>query len=755
MADLIRRSLDAAEAGEIRALQGLRWQAPLGTSLRIWFARGTPAEALKLAPGPVRLRQGIRAGETLIVSGECDRFDGPLTLDFDGGTLTLVAPEPEPALLEGLRVLCGQRVNETALSVADWLSYHAAVHGAEAAVILDRTAPGAEQNAFADDLATLAADIDGLRRVVLVNCPLPLGVPGAPALGDPLAPPSRKAQGAQPDPWRAPLAEPLVYDILKWRFLTRAAAVAAADVCDLISAPMECPGVFDTVLQSHGGYLSMAGEAVYPWRIRKGRAPAFGDHICRSDPPMKVANRWAVVPARCGPEALWTPTGIPGMMAEASDTAQFHRHMALVYPQSPVKDLIKKAYLIEDARLTQRAKTRLGANPIPPPPAPADARASAPPVETGANDRVTVVTCMKNEAPFILEWLVYHRMIGVGEFLVYTNDCADGTDRLLDILQDRGLVQRRDNPFRDMDLRPQHAALACAPSEPLVAHAGWILPIDVDEFVNIHAGEGHLRDLFAAVPTAQAISMTWRLFGSSDRDRYEDSPVTAQFTRCAPHLTRRPHQAWGFKTLFQNSGIFAELGVHRPKGVARGVEVNWVNGSGKPMPRGILRTGWRSGLDSYGYDLVTLNHYAVRNAESFLVKRDRGRVNHVSRDQGEAYWFRMNNNAEEDRSIQRTLPGLEAGMADLLVDREIAEAHNAGVAWHQDRIARLLADQSYRGLYESLTSSRMKRLSRLHRHFGMNVFLNGPGVIPDHLIAGDIPANFFFNTAPPPGAAAD
>lgn len=43
----------------------------------------------------------------------------------------------------------------------------------------------------------------------------------------------------------------------------------------------------------------------------------------------------------------------------------------------------------------------------------------------------------------------------------------------------------------------------------------------------------------------------------------------------------------------------------------------------------MFRNGWRSTIETYGYDLVQLNHYAVRSAESFLVKRDRGRVNHV------------------------------------------------------------------------------------------------------------------------------
>jgi len=38
-----------------------------------------------------------------------------------------------------------------------------------------------------------------------------------------------------------------------------------------------------------------------------------------------------------------------------------------------------------------------------------------------------MITSMRNEAPYILEWLAYHRSIGVDGFLIYSNDCDDAT----------------------------------------------------------------------------------------------------------------------------------------------------------------------------------------------------------------------------------------------------------------------------------------------------------------------------------------
>lgn len=367
---------------------------------------------------------------------------------------------------------------------------------------------------------------------------------------------------------------------------------------------------------------------------------------------------------------------------------------------------------------------------------------------------------MKNEGPFILEWLAYHRAIGVTDFLVYTNDCTDGTDTLLDLLQSKGLVQHRGNPFRSMPgLMPQHAALQAAESEPVLREAAWAICMDVDEFIDIKTGNGTLPALYAAMeaatPGANMISLTWRLFGNADVHRFEDRFVTEQFPLCAPELIRKPHQAWGFKTLFRTIDIYRKLGVHRPKGLRPDLwgEVRWLNGSGRPMPERIYRNGWRSSLSTYGYDWVQLNHYAVRSAESFLVKRDRGRVNHVDRDQGLSYWFRMNHNAVEDRSIRRMIPAARAEFDRLMADPGIRAGHAAAVAAHRAKIDELHARPDYAAFYDELTGERMEKLSRMLSVFGAAVFSAGPGVVPPDLHRRALPAGFFFTVEPPADAA--
>ena len=667
-----------------------------------------------------------------------------LALEVDG-TAAIVTPAPaEVSLFAGKRVVLGLRHAESPAVTAEWARYHARNQGAEAALILDCGDPD-ERGAFADALDAQLADV-GLDPVMIVTADAPLGRTDLPPAGHPFnapaAPGKSRMEGLEPDPLRAPIGETVVLEALRRIFLDDAGAVLALDVSDL-ALPSPAGTVFDRVLALEGGYLSLPGREAYPWRLRQRRPPEFGDHICAPFDATGTRRRWAVVPARA-PQATWRMTRLADAPSR-DDATGFLRCVALRHPGVHVAALVPKSSLVEDPALLSFAQEVLGGDP---PRAPQ----TSPRQSSTGEGHVTVVTCMKNEGPFILEWIAYHRAIGIDRFLVYSNDCTDGTDRMLDLLAARGLVEHRDNPYRTTGQRPQHAALIAAEHERIVRDADWLVAMDVDEFVNIHVGAGRIEDLFGAVGDANMISMTWRLFGNADIADFRDVPVTQQFTTCAPFNANKPHQSWGFKTLFRHEGVFRKLGVHRPKGLIPQLKdrIRWVNGSGQPMPEGAYRNAWRSTSRTVGYDLVTLNHYAVRSAQSFLVKRDRGRVNHVDRDQGLLYWFRMNNNAETDRSIQTRLPAMEAELARLKADPEIAAAHEASVALHRQRIAELMAQEDYAAFHADLVGDRMRRLSRLLPHFGAGVFWTGPQCVPDEVAIRD-PAEPFFFTAPAVG----
>ena len=709
--------------------------------IRAFFGSGTlPAAFAATAPAPqaqpVELRpvSGALMG---VFSGE-----GPVLL-ADGATLTLEPAAADPAHLAGRNCLLAFRTEETPMQAAEWLVYHALHHKAEGAVIVNRM-PGD----FAGELAALIADTT--LRVVVLDCPVPIGKPGVPPENclylAPDAPGKARMTMPDPDPWRSPPGEPLIHEICKWRYLTQARAVLNLDVTDFLTplTPGEIPA-FDHCRAAKTGVILLLGRHIYPWRVRPSQDGArIGDHVCRPFDRGDAIARWGAAPDRAGLRNTWRGVRVSYASPDRSVSARFDRAMAIRVPGASAAELAPKAALVEDPALVALSEDFLGWNPVRPP------RTSRLRTDSTAEGRTAIVTTMRNEAPFILEWIAYHRAIGVDDFLIYTNDCTDGTDTLLALLQDKGIVQHRDNPFRSMDLTPQHGALQAAEDEPVMRRCAWGICMDVDEFINIKLGDGRLPTLYAAMegamPGANMIAMTWRLFGNGDIHAYADRPVIGQFTRCAPERIRKPHQAWGFKTLFRNIDLYRKLGVHRPKGLNPNLwtRIRWLTGSGQPMPREMFRNGWRSTSDTFGYDWVQLNHYAVRSAESFLVKRDRGRVNHVDRDQGLSYWFRMNHNIEEDTSIQRRLPLLQAEMDRLMADPDIAAAHAAAVAAHRARIKMLRADPAQGPFYQDLTGARMQKLCRMQRHFGSGVFHAGPQVIPDDVLTQDLAPDFFF-----------
>ncbi|ATF20372.1 glycosyltransferase family 2 protein [Phaeobacter gallaeciensis] len=710
-----------------------------GYLARLFFKSGTRVEDISTphaTASPIRSGNGAVILDTPIASP----ID-PIALDIEQQSFSLTAEPVETSLFAGLNVLLAIRNGESPETAATWMQYHATQHGMQAAVILDQ-APPDESRLFIKELRNLAHTIKGLSQVVVIHSEIPLGQKGLPAEAHPLNvrnAPIRDWSAPPPiDPWRAPLGECLIYEIIRRRFLSAARAVANIDLYDLL-APQSGPNVFDRAVQADDKYIRLLGAQTYPWRVRRDQDASFADHICTVFDNNIRHPRWCVAPGGGKDGHIWHQSQIIGAIAEPTQPSNFFRNMVLRHPTRKISHLVAKGSLLESPELLTLSLEHLGGNPVR---MPEKKRL----IHSRVGTRTSVVTTMKNEGPFILEWLAYHRVIGVDDFLIYTNDCTDGTDALLRVLQDNEIVQHRDNPLHDTKTTPQHAAFQAAQQEPLVRDADWILSMDVDEFINIKCGDGYLSDLYAATQGANMIAMTWRLFGNNDVSEFSGELVTREFTRCAYEITRRPHQAWGFKTLFRNDGIFKKLGVHRPKGLRphHWRDIHWVNGSGQAMPQQMFRSGWRSTIDTYGYDLVQLNHYAVRSAESFLVKRDRGRVNHTERDQGLPYWFRMNNNSEEERSIQRLIPELEAEMARLLSDPDIAAAHDYACRRHREQIDELKKRDDMRALYQEITGDRLRKLSRMHAHFCTNVFLSGPDVIPNELTEQDLARDFLF-----------
>jgi len=313
---------------------------------------------------------------------------------------------------------------------------------------------------------------------------------------------------------------------------------------------------------------------------------------------------------------------------------------------------------------------------------------------------VTLVSMMKDEGAGLLEWVAYHRLLGADRILVLTNDCSDGTDAMLDRLQALGEVIHLRNavpPGR----KPQPHALRLAETHAAVRTADWVMALDADEFLSIHAGAGRLDCLIDALPEeTQACAVTWRIFGSAGRRRWTEDLVTEAFPAAAPDDFRR---GWGVKTLFRPfEGM--RLGIHRPwmRGArkdpdrARRLAAQpWVNGSGNRLPADFALGSWRSTRRTVGYGLAEVNHYAVKSREAYLLRRLRGNVNLKASKYDAAYFALHDRNEVSRPQIRRHLPDLRTRLAGYLADPDLARLRLRACAWAAGRLDALRAAPDY------------------------------------------------------------
>lgn len=311
---------------------------------------------------------------------------------------------------------------------------------------------------------------------------------------------------------------------------------------------------------------------------------------------------------------------------------------------------------------------------------------------------------VRNEAAFLLEWFAHHRAIGFDDFLVFSNDCDDGTDAMLDRLAALGWLShvRNEGPYDKGGI--QFTALKAAARMDQVKDADWILPLDVDEFVNIHVGDGTLSDLHAALPDATAITLTWRLFGNNGQVRYLDHPVTDTFPMAAPEVLHWPWRASMFKTLYANDGTYGKPGVHRPRDVddSKLPQARWFDSHGRELDDQFKTRRIFSSYGRSNYGLAQLNHYPLGAMESYVLKADRGRAVHSGDLLGLDYWVERNFSSAEDKTINRYAARRDAILTELKADDALATLHEQAVTWRKDRFEALMQQEPFRALFGRL-----------------------------------------------------
>lgn len=302
-----------------------------------------------------------------------------------------------------------------------------------------------------------------------------------------------------------------------------------------------------------------------------------------------------------------------------------------------------------------------------------------------------LVSAMRNEGPFILEWVAYHRLIGFDRIVVCANPSTDGTDGLLAALDQAGAVTYLPtSPAPDQS--PLEAAKEAFETRVGYRDGTWYAWLDADEFLNIHVGDRTVAALVAALGPAQGIMVNWRLFGTNGHDSFPGRFISADFAKAArPNFVAHLETKSFFRRSAEVTG-FARIGQERPElapGHGLGVQ-DFLGGNGKPLAPDEPRTiAWLDGRppqrtnlaarSEMGAALAQINHYAVRTPEFYRLKRTRGRGYLKTGNPGhlrytDQLFDRFDRNEAEDRTILVWQEAVTQEIARLMAHPAVAAA---------------------------------------------------------------------------------
>ena len=294
--------------------------------------------------------------------------------------------------------------------------------------------------------------------------------------------------------------------------------------------------------------------------------------------------------------------------------------------------------------------------------------------------KVYLLSCIRNEGPFLLEFVAHHRVLGFDRIFIASNDCNDGSVRLLKALETAGYATHVANRVRP-GKRPQHEGYRRIRMKHDIDAADWIMMLDADEFLNVHIGDNSVQALIAqASPEVDVIALNAATFGDSGHKRWQAGPVTRQFTR---RLPIRHRANWSVKSLSRNPSHFGAIHNHslvQYRGPKPFLVV--MRGDGSCETVDLATPLWkqirRVSPNRVRLDLAQYNHYAVKTIDAFRLRAARplGTVpDEKPNTRHDDAYFNLRASADvPDMTISRYAQRLDALMAEMLSDSAIAEA---------------------------------------------------------------------------------
>jgi hypothetical protein len=220
---------------------------------------------------------------------------------------------------------------------------------------------------------------------------------------------------------------------------------------------------------------------------------------------------------------------------------------------------------------------------------------------------LAIAAIMKNEAPYIKEWIEFHRWLGVEKFYLYDNESTDNTCQMLKEYMEAGIVEYTYFPGKGVSNQIRSYADAVRRFR---NDTKWLAVIDLDEFI-VPVSKSKITDVVNELQAELwqkkhkklfGIAIHWVQYGYSGHYKKPKGLVIENFRKNCGAVMH-------MKSIFNPRAAFftAPLSVHTPVYLDLGFGYNE---SGEKHP-------WEAPVSA---EMIRINHYVTKSYEEYSKK---------------------------------------------------------------------------------------------------------------------------------------
>ena len=261
---------------------------------------------------------------------------------------------------------------------------------------------------------------------------------------------------------------------------------------------------------------------------------------------------------------------------------------------------------------------------------------------------ISLILIFKNEAPYLKEWLEYHRMIGVDHFYLYQNNSTDNYQQIIQPYLDKGIVTLIDWP----EYPGQYSAYLNW-YQNYRHESNWAAFIDADEFI-CPTSQLSLNDFLTKFERYPVVLVYWKLFGTGGQIKHDESKLVIEQYCCSRPKLFSEGKIF-YNTRFDAASDF--ISMHGLVTKWHGLEIQPVNSFGKFVIWDFHRT------NRTREPIIQLNHYWSKAFECWQQKYEKGSIEKGTRYKDFSFFEKLEEACTDtDYTIYRFLTKLKLRM---------------------------------------------------------------------------------------------